>query len=66
MKFSVNEFEITKKYAEELQNKLNVFRDATKTRKTFFLTLVTTYGVKNSNNYIGLVQQEITMEALFE
>jgi uncharacterized protein len=66
MKFSVNAFEITKNYAEELQNKLNVFRDATKSRKTFFLTLVTTYGVKNGNNYTGLVQQEITMDALFK
>jgi hypothetical protein len=66
MKFSVNAFEITKNYAEELQNKLNVFRDATKTRKTFFLTLVTTYGVKNSNSYTGLIQQEITMDALFK
>jgi hypothetical protein len=66
MKFSVNAFEITRSYAEELQNKLNVFRDMTKTRKTLFLTMVTTYGVKNSDSYTGLIQQEITMDALFE
>jgi hypothetical protein len=66
MKFSVNAFEITGSYAEELQNKLNVFRDMTKTRKTLFLTMVTTYGVKNSDSYTGLIQQEITMDALFE
>ena len=66
MKFSVNAFEITGSYAEELQNKLNVFRDMTKTRKTLFLTMVTTYGVKNSDSHTGLIQQEITMDALFE
>ncbi len=66
MKFSVNEFEITKSYAKELENKLTVFRENTKTRKTLFLTMVTAHGVKNSKNYPGLVQNEITMEALFE
>jgi uncharacterized protein len=42
MKFSISEFEITKAYAKELGNKLKVFRDATKTHKTLFLTMVTT------------------------
>ena len=65
MKFSIGDFEITKGYAKELQNKLSVFRDHTKTRKTLFLTMVTTYGLKNSKNNAGLVQNEITMDALF-
>jgi hypothetical protein len=65
MKFSKTEFEITKRYAEELQNKIDVFQGLSKTNKTLFLTLVTTHGVKNSNSYLGLVQQEITMEVLF-
>jgi uncharacterized protein len=65
MKFSVNEFEITKAYAKELESKLTVFRDQAKTRKTLFLTMVTTWGVKNSRNYSGLVQNELTMDALF-
>jgi len=66
MKFSIGDFEITKSYAEELKNKLNVFRTHTKTRKTLFLTMVTTHGVKNRNDYVGLVQNEITMDALFK
>ncbi len=65
MKFSVNELEITKKYATELENKLKIFREHTKTRKTLFLTMMTTQGVKNSIKYPGLIQNEITMEALF-
>jgi hypothetical protein len=50
----------------DLRNKLSVFRERTKTRKTLFLTMVTTYGVKNNNNYVGLVQNELTMDALFK
>lgn len=60
------EFEITKAYAKELQTKINVFKSRTKTKKTLFLTMITTYGIKNSNNYIGLIQNEITMAALFK
>lgn len=66
MKFSISDFEITKTYAKELQRKLKVFYDNTLTRKTLFLTLVTTYGIKNSNSYPGLVQNEVTMDALFK
>ena len=65
MKFSVNDFEITKSYELELESKLAVFRERTKTRKTLFLTLVTTYGVRNAGNHTGLIQNEVTMDALF-
>ncbi len=66
MKFAISGFDITKSYVRELQNKLNVFRDNTQTRKTLFLTMVTTYGVKNNGSYVGLIQSEITMDALFK
>jgi hypothetical protein len=66
MKFSINAYEVSKKYAKELDNKLSVFRDHTKTRKTLFLTMVTTHGVKNTERYPGLIQNAITMEALFK
>ncbi|MBK7213342.1 MAG: AAA family ATPase [Bacteroidales bacterium] len=65
MKFSLNDFEITKSYAKELENKIRVFRERTKTRKSIFLTLVTTYGIKNPDHYAGLVQSQVTMDAFF-
>jgi hypothetical protein len=65
IKFSIDAFDITRTYAEELQNKLMTFRIATKTRKTLFLTMITTYGVKNINNHAGLIQYELSMEDLF-
>jgi uncharacterized protein len=66
IKFSINEFEITKPYAKELENKLKVFRSQTATKKTLFLTMITTQGVKNPQSFTGLIQSEITMDKLFK
>lgn len=66
IKFSAYPFEISKAYATELGSKLSVFQEETKTRKTLFLTMLTTYGLKNSRSHPGLVQKELTMDALFE
>ncbi|HEX8377741.1 MAG TPA: ATP-binding protein [Pedobacter sp.] len=66
MKFSTGSFELTKAYTKELDNKLQVFREQSKTRKALFLTAVTTYGVKNSKSFAGLVQSEVNMAELFK
>lgn len=65
MKFSTELFTISKKYADELTQKQEVFENKTKTKKTIFLTLVTTYGVAKNAYYKSHVQNEVTMEALF-
>jgi hypothetical protein len=64
MKFSINTFAIDKNYAEELRNKMSVFKQVTGTRKTVLLTMITTYGLK-TNSYSSLVQNSLTMDALF-
>lgn len=66
MKFSAKPFEISKAYASELKNKLDVFQEQSKTRKTLFLTMITTFGLKNADRFPGLVQSEINMDALFD
>jgi len=65
IKFSLTEFTISKNYATVLREKVSIFRQKTKTRKTPFLTMITTYGVHKNAYYLELVQKEITMEALF-
>jgi hypothetical protein len=65
MKFSKYEYEVTKKYAQDLERKLRVFQTSTRTKKTLFLTMVTTHGLKNSAAYHGLIQKEVAMDALF-
>jgi AAA+ ATPase superfamily predicted ATPase len=64
MKFSTGETVIDKKYADSLENKLSVFRQNTGTKKTLFLTIITTHGVAD-NAYKTRVDAEITMDALF-
>ncbi|HEU4633846.1 MAG TPA: ATP-binding protein, partial [Flavisolibacter sp.] len=65
MKFAGDEFVIDKKYAEELDNKLKVFRRETGTKKSLFLSMITTYGVRKNNYYAGRVLREVKMEDLF-
>lgn len=66
IKFSIADFTIEKSYATELENKVNVFRAETKTRKTIFLTMITSFGIKKNPNALRLVQSEVTMDALFD
>lgn len=66
IKFSIAPFEISRTYAAQLEQKLSIFAAQTKTRKTLFLTMITTHGVKNKEKYPGLVQRELGMDALFE
>lgn len=66
IKFSTTEFTIDKSYALALRQKLSIFRERTKTRKTLFLTMVTTYGVKKNEYYTALVQKDVIMDALFK
>lgn len=64
MKYSKDEFEITKDYEAKLQKKLELFTTETSTRKSLILTLITTYGVKQ-NVHSGIVQSEVLLDDLF-
>lgn len=66
MKYSASEFAIDKSYATELKNKRDVFKQETRTKKSLFLTLVTTFGVKENDYFSKLLQNSITMDALFD
>jgi len=65
IKFYTGELTISKAYAGELQQKLDVFRVKTKSKKTLFLTLITTYGVKDNSYSNRLVKKSLTMDVLF-
>jgi len=65
MKFSGDEFEVTKEYAEKLKRKLRVFRTESKTKKPLYLALITTFGSQKNSHYLGLVQNELKLEDLF-
>lgn len=65
IKFSTSPYMITKKYSGEIENKLESFLNSTKTKKSLFLTFITTYGVSDNAHKEQLVDFEITMDALF-
>jgi hypothetical protein len=64
IKYSKDEFEITKDYAEKLSNKVRTFINSTGTRKTILLTMITTYGIV-PNAHSGIIQSEIQLDHLF-
>jgi len=66
MKHVEEEFVIDRKYAEVLRRKREVFQRATGTKKTLFLTMVTTFGVKANEWRNELIQSTVEMDALFE
>jgi len=65
MKFYNNTFTIDKSYAKVLQQKLDVFTQRTKPDKTLFITMITTYGIKENEYAESLVQNSLTLDVLF-
>lgn len=63
-KFTQEPFAIDKSYSANLRNKIAAFREEGRKRKTLFLTMITTYGVKQ-NTYSGMVQSEVVLDDLF-
>ena len=65
MKFYNAEYAIDKRYAEQLRNKLKIFKTLSKTNKQVFLTLITTFGLRQNKHSLGLVDDALNMDDLF-
>ncbi len=65
IKFHSTKFTIDKKYAGELQKKMELFRTQTRTKSSLFQTFITTYGLTDNAYRTQLVQNELTMDDLF-
>lgn len=65
MKFYSPEFIIDAGYARELRKKIDEFREQTGTRKSIFLTLITTFGVKKNSHSTELGVIDLLMDSLF-
>ena len=66
IKFSIKPFVIDKKYHTELRDKIEVFRTATRTTKSIFLTMITTFGISRNEYSNDLVQKSLIMDDLFK
>jgi AAA+ ATPase superfamily predicted ATPase len=65
-KFQLDSFSISKDYADQLRSKISVFKEVSRTKKAIHLVIVSTYGLKRNSYSDLLVQNEVTMDALFE
>lgn len=66
MKFYNTEYTLDKKSYLNLKNKIQEFQSETGTRKNIFLTLITSYGIKENEYSRELVNNSLDLEALFE
>jgi hypothetical protein len=65
MKFSIEKYTITKKYAAEIRNKIALFKAETDTKKAIYFTMLTSFGLVQNNYATALVQNNLTMDVLF-
>ena len=65
MKYSGGEYEITKAYANHVEERLRTFRKVTNTKKSFSIVYVTPFGLYN-NMYARKVNKQITADDLFK
>lgn len=64
MKFSSEEYVITKQYRDKLIKRRELFRRVTGTKYALHLTMVTSFGVKQNANS-SVIQSQVTMDDLF-
>ncbi len=65
MKYRQEPFSVTKKYYEEMNNRRELFRKATKSTKALHLTIVTPFGIKD-NAQAKEIQSIVTLDDLYK
>ena len=66
MKFYNSEYKIGKNEFENLKNKVEKFKHETGTKDAVVITMMTTYGVKKNEYFHQIVENNFTMEILFD
>jgi AAA+ ATPase superfamily predicted ATPase len=65
IKFYNDHFIVSKKESESWRRKKTIFKELTRTKKQIFITLITTYGLTENVNSLGLIDNVVDMDALF-
>ena len=65
VKFTQDDYMITKEYIAALRRKRSVFKHVTKTKKSVVTTLITTYPAIQNKYYLEEIHSEVCMEDLF-
>lgn len=65
IKFYDTTFTISKNYAQNLREKMRIFKETTGTSKQIFWIFLTTFGVNENEHNRSIITQELTMDAFF-
>lgn len=65
MKFCQGEYRITAEYEKKLRDRLELFREKTRSKKNLVQTFVTTFGVARGI-HSGIVHSEVLLDGLFQ
>lgn len=65
MKFYRGAYAMTQKDEDDIERKIRVLQEATKTDKSIIVTMITREGIKR-NEHANIVQREVGLEELFE
>jgi hypothetical protein len=65
MKFYNDYYQLSKMDADNIRRKKSTFLDSTKTKKQVFIVLVTTFGLLQNKESLGLIDNVLDMNALF-
>ncbi len=65
MKFYSSEYKIGKNELDNLRNKVEQFKNNTRTKDVVVITMITTFGVVRNENFQEIVEDNFTMEILF-
>jgi len=66
LKLHRGKFLINKEYADKLEQKRNIFTSISKTNKQVFITLITASGMTPNKHSLGLIDNALDLDALFE
>jgi uncharacterized protein len=66
LKYSEEEFTVSKSYADNIRKKKSEFISEMKSRRNVFVTFVTTFGVKNNLHSSQVMDNQVTIDSLFE
>ena len=66
IKHSADRFVVDKRYAEDLVNKMRIFEQSTRIRKTLYLALISANGLKRNVWSEDLVNAVVTLDDLFQ
>ncbi len=65
MKFYAEKYRLDKDYVNQLSEKIRIFKEKTRTKKSIFVTMITAFGLVENEYSLSRIQNEIKLEDLF-